>query len=172
MPRRETSCATRITGYRTLTTVHDWGRPVGDVNGTVAGGITEVPLVLLETDVGLTGVGLGGHADAERVFPALDGQDPRATSALYDRMLAHVFKSGHGGATFATIGAFDMALWDLKAKAADEPLWRTLGAADRFVPAYASGLDYALADDELEIGRASCRERVWVGEGDGWREEH
>ena len=139
----------RITGYRTLTTVHDWGRPVGDVNGTVAGGITEVPIVLLETDAGLTGVGLGGHADAARVFPALDGQDPRATWVLYDRMLAHVFKSGHGGATFATIVAFDMALWDLKAKAADEPLWRTLGAADRFVPAYASGLDYGVTDDEL-----------------------
>lgn len=139
----------RITGYRTLTTVHAWGRPVGDVNGVVSGGVTEVPVVLLETDEGITGVGLGGHADMERIFPALDGQDPRATFALYDRMLARVFKTGHGGATFATLGALDMALWDLKAKAAGEPLWRTLGARDRFVPAYASGLDYALADDEL-----------------------
>ena len=139
----------RIIGYRTLTTVHDWGRPVGDVNGVVADGVTEVPLVLLETDAGLTGVGLGGHAEVDRLFPALEGQDPRATFALYDRMLARVFKTGHGGATFATIGALDMALWDLKAKAADEPLWRTLGAADRFVPGYASGLDYALSDADL-----------------------
>ncbi|WP_147918286.1 mandelate racemase/muconate lactonizing enzyme family protein [Ruania zhangjianzhongii] len=139
----------RIIGYRTLTTVHDWRRPVGDVNGVVTDGVTEVPLVLLETDDGLTGVGLGGHADVDRIFPALEGQDPRATFALYDRMLARVFKTGHGGATFATIGALDMALWDLKAKAAGEPLWRTLGAADRFVPGYASGLDYALSDDEL-----------------------
>jgi L-alanine-DL-glutamate epimerase-like enolase superfamily enzyme len=42
-----------------------------------------------------------------------------------------------------------MALWDLKAKAAGEPLWRTLGALDRFVPGYASGLDIALDDDAL-----------------------
>ena len=28
----------RITGYRTLTTVHDWGRPVGDANGVIASG--------------------------------------------------------------------------------------------------------------------------------------
>ena len=32
---------------------------------------------------------------------------------------------------------------------AGEPLWRLLGAGDRFVPGYASGLDYGLTDDEL-----------------------
>ncbi|MFI6693989.1 mandelate racemase/muconate lactonizing enzyme family protein [Streptomyces sp. NPDC050433] len=139
----------RITGYRSLATVHKWGRPVGDVNGVVAGGITEVPVLLLETDEGLTGVGLGSHPDVHRVFPALEGQDPRAVTSLYDRMLSYVFKSGHGGHVFGTIGALDMALWDLKAKIAQESLWRTLGAADRFVPGYASGLEYALTDDEL-----------------------
>lgn len=153
----------RIIGYRTLTTVHDWRRPVGDVNGVVADGVTEVPIVLLETDDGLTGVGLGGHADVDRLFPALDGEDPRATFALYDRMLARVFKTGHGGATFATIGALDMALWDLKAKAAGEPLWRTLGAADRFVPGYASGLDYALSDDQLVALYQQWADRGFTG---------
>ena len=29
----------RITGYRTLTTVQDWGRPVGDANGVYADGL-------------------------------------------------------------------------------------------------------------------------------------
>ncbi|GAA4722798.1 L-alanine-DL-glutamate epimerase [Promicromonospora umidemergens] len=153
----------RITGYRSLTTVHRWGRPVGDVNGIVAGGVTEVPIVLVETDGGLTGVGLGAHPDVERVFPALDGQDPRAVTALYDRMLAFVFKSGHHGATFGTIGALDMALWDLKAKLAEEPLWRTLGATDRFVPAYASGLEYGLADDELAALYEPWAERGYTG---------
>ncbi|MDT0401405.1 mandelate racemase/muconate lactonizing enzyme family protein [Streptomyces edwardsiae] len=139
----------KITGYRSLRTVHQWGRPVGDANGVVTGGVTEVPVLLVETDGGLTGVGLGTHTDAARVFPAVEGQDPRAVTALYDRMLAHTFKSGHSGSVFGTIGAFDMALWDLKAKMAGEPLWRTLGAADRFVPGYASGLDIALGDEEL-----------------------
>lgn len=153
----------RITGYRSLTTVHRWGRPVGDVNGIVAGGVTEVPIVLIETDGGLTGVGLGAHPDVERIFPALDGQDPRAVTALYDRMLAFVFKSGHHGATFGTIGALDMALWDLKAKLAEEPLWRTLGATDRFVPGYASGLEYGLADDELAALYEPWAERGYTG---------
>lgn len=64
-------------------------------------------------------------------------------------MLDWVFKAGHAGPVFGTIGAIDTALWDLKAKAADEPLWRTLGARERFVPGYASGLEYGLTDEEL-----------------------
>lgn len=139
----------RITGYRTLSTVHDWGRPIGDANGTVGSGRTSVPIVVLTTDTGLEGIGLGSHDGIDAVFPALDGQDPRAVVALYDRMLAWVFKRGHTGAVFGAIGALDMALWDLKAKAVEEPLWRLLGARDHAVPAYASGLDGPLPDDEL-----------------------
>ena len=85
----------KITGYRTLTTAQHWGRPVGDVNGFISEGVTEVPVVIIETDGGIEGVGVGSHVDIDRVFPALEGQDPRATVALYDRMLAQVFKSGH-----------------------------------------------------------------------------
>ena len=139
----------KITGYRTVRTSHNWGRPVGDVNGFVDGGAVEVPILVLETDEGLEGIGIGDHSDIERVLPAILEQDPRAVVGLYDRMLACVFKAGHSGSTFGTIGAVDTALWDLKAKIAGEPLWRTLGARDRFVPAYGSGLDIALPDDEL-----------------------
>jgi L-alanine-DL-glutamate epimerase-like enolase superfamily enzyme len=139
----------KVTGYRSLTTEHDWGRLIGDANGVMSQPRTDVQVLILETDAGLEGVGLGPHADVDRVFGAVEGQDPRAVSALYDRMLDWVFKTGHTGATFGAIGAIDTALWDLKAKAAGEPLWRTLGALDRFVPGYASGLDIALDDDAL-----------------------
>ncbi len=141
----------KITGYRTLQTIHDWGRPVGDVNGHIASGITEVPVVIVETDEGVSGVGTGSHQDLAQIFPAIEGEDPRAVSALYDRMLARVFKASHAGATFGGIGTFDMALWDIKAKLAGEPLWRLLGGRDRFVSGYASGLDIALDDDELAL---------------------
>ena len=70
-------------------------------------------------------------------------------TSLYDRMLRHTFKAGHAGPVFGTIGALDTALWDIKAQAAGEPLWRLLGGRDRRVPAYASGLDIGLTDDEL-----------------------
>jgi L-alanine-DL-glutamate epimerase-like enolase superfamily enzyme len=139
----------KITGYRSLLTKHEWGRLTGDANGVMPGEQTDVHVLILETDSGLEGVGVGAHGDVDRVFGAVEGEDPRAVTALYDRMLAWVFKTGHAGAAFGAIGAIDMALWDLKAKAAEEPLWRTLGALDRFVPGYASGLDIALDDDAL-----------------------
>src|SRR6187551_2483753 len=139
----------KITGYRTLQTVHHWGRPVGDVNGHIESGITEVPLVIVDTDGGVSGVGMGSHQDLAQLFPAIEGEDPRGVTTLYDRMLARVFKAGHGGATFGGVGTFDMALWDIKAKLAGEPLWRLLGGRDRFVAGYASGLDIALDDEAL-----------------------
>ncbi|QLH20633.1 mandelate racemase/muconate lactonizing enzyme family protein [Streptomyces sp. Rer75] len=139
----------RITGYRSLTTAQQWGRPVGDANGVYADGVVPVQVVIVETDEGITGVGLGPHVEAEVIFAAIDGQDPRAVTALYDRMLRHTFKAGHAGVVFGTIGAFDTALWDIKAQAAGEPLWRLLGGNDRMVHAYASGLDIGLTDDEL-----------------------
>src|SRR3954468_6797499 len=139
----------KITGYRSLSTVHDWGRVTGDVNGVQIGNTTPVPVLIVETDAGIEGVGVGPHPDIARVFPAVEGEDPRSVVALYDRMLDWVFKTGHAGPVFGTIGAIDTALWDLKAKAAEEPLWGTLGARERFVPGYASGLEYGLADEEL-----------------------
>lgn len=149
----------KITGYRCLQTFHDWGRPVGDVNGYIDPGVTEVPIVVLETDEGVEGIGTGSHQDLERLFPAIEGEDPRAVSSLYDRMLSRVFKAGHGGATFGGIGTLDMAIWDVKAKLAGQPLWRLLGARDRFVTGYASGLDIALDDEQLAAWYAGMSER-------------
>ncbi|MEU7826754.1 mandelate racemase/muconate lactonizing enzyme family protein [Catellatospora sp. NPDC049133] len=139
----------RITGYRALNTVQEWGRPVGDANGVYADGLTDVPIVVVTTDEGVTGVGMGPHVELDAIFAAIDGEDPRAVTALYDRMLRQTFKAGHAGAVFGAIGAFDSALWDIKAKVAGQPLWRLLGGRDRVVPAYASGLDIGLDDDDL-----------------------
>jgi L-alanine-DL-glutamate epimerase-like enolase superfamily enzyme len=139
----------RITRYRTLTTAQQWGRPIGDANGIYADGVMPVPIIMVDTDEGITGVGLGPHVEAAAIFAAIEGQDPRAVAALYDRMLRQTFKAGHAGVVFGTIGAFDTALWDIKAQAAGEPLWRLLGGSDRRVHAYASGLDIGLTDEEL-----------------------
>lgn len=149
----------KITGYRLLRSYHNWGRPIGDVNGFIDSGITEVPIVIVETDEGISGIATGSHEGVDRVFPAIVGQDPRAVTTLYDRMLARVFKAGHAGSTFGGIGTLDSALWDLKAKIAGEPLWRLLGGSDRFVAGYASGLDIALSDEKLAAFYASMAER-------------
>lgn len=149
----------KITGYRCLRSYHDWGRPVGDVNGFVPSGVTEVPIVVIETDEGVTGVATGSQDGIDRLFPAIEGQDPRAVSSLYERMLAQVFKAGHAGSVFGGIGTIDTALWDIKAKLAGEPLWRLLGGADRYVAGYASGLDIALDDEQLASFYRTLAER-------------
>jgi L-alanine-DL-glutamate epimerase-like enolase superfamily enzyme len=56
---------------------------------------------------------------------------------------------GRGGPTVLAISAFDIALWDLKAKRAALPLWNLLGGFDPQVPCYAGGIDLMLSADEL-----------------------
>ena len=109
------------------------------------------------------------RASASARTPISIGCSPRssaktrvAVSALFDRMLAQVFKSGHAGATYGGVATIDAALWDIKAKLAGEPLWRLLGGRDRFVPGYASGLDIALSDDEIATFYGAFADRGYV----------
>ena len=60
-----------------------------------------------------------------------------------------VFKGGNEGERCDAISAIDLALWDLKAKIADQPLWKLLGSSTNSVKAYASGIDLNLTDDEI-----------------------
>lgn len=56
---------------------------------------------------------------------------------------------GRGGPTVLAISAFDMALWDLKARKLGQPLWKLLGGHDPRVPCYAGGIDLDLPLDAL-----------------------
>jgi L-alanine-DL-glutamate epimerase-like enolase superfamily enzyme len=49
------------------------------------------------------------------------------------------------------MSAFDMALWDLKAKRARLPLWNLLGGFDARVPCYAGGIDLDLAAPMMSL---------------------
>jgi L-alanine-DL-glutamate epimerase-like enolase superfamily enzyme len=56
---------------------------------------------------------------------------------------------GRGGPSVLAISAFDIALWDLKARRAGLPLWNYLGGFDPKVPCYAGGIDLELTPDQL-----------------------
>ena len=140
----------KITGFRAETYFMKMDRLVGDAN--LPSGVEMLPgsILYLDTDEGLAGISLGYGGDAvEGLFGVIEGADPRETVALWVRMNDYLHKAGNEGAACAALSAIDMALWDLKAKIAGEPLWRTLGAKQGRVKAYASGLDYCLSDDEL-----------------------
>lgn len=83
------------------------------------------------------------------VVPLLDGEDPREIERLWEKMWWALHYVGRGGIASFAISAVDIALWDLKARQAGEPLWRFLGGHDNKVRAYAGGIDLLLSLDEL-----------------------
>jgi L-alanine-DL-glutamate epimerase-like enolase superfamily enzyme len=111
------------------------------------------------TDDGVTG--LSGpfrepcaHMVATQLRPILLGQDPLATEYLWDvmhRLLVH----GRQGEAMLAISVVDCALWDLKGKWLQQPVWRILGGPTRTaIPAYASMLGYEVLDPGLVRERA------------------
>ena len=56
---------------------------------------------------------------------------------------------GRGGPAVLAQSALDIALWDLKARRAGQPLWQALGGYDARVPCYAGGIDLDLPLDAL-----------------------
>jgi L-alanine-DL-glutamate epimerase-like enolase superfamily enzyme len=127
-------------------------RPLGDVNFPEGRKLWAGLAVFLETDEELCGVSIGSPGSQPFVHalePLLIGEDPRGVRGLWKKMVDHVFKGGNRGAVSEAVSCLDIALWDLKAKANDEPLWRTLGASSPHVKAYASGIDMCLSDEEL-----------------------
>ena len=124
-------------------------RAIGDANGPY--GSNRLPGSFLEifTDEGITGYSLIGNGYIEKLFPLIEGKDPRSVIGLWKEMNDLVFKGGNEGERCDAISAIDLALWDLKAKIADQPLWKLLGSSTNSVKAYASGIDLNLTDDEI-----------------------
>lgn len=140
----------KITGFRTERYLMRMDRPIGDAN--LPEGVDLMPgsILFIETDAGETGISLGFGAGAVgSLFPAIEGEDPRDVVGLWRRLNDWVHKAGNRGEMNAALSAIDIALWDLKAKMARQPLWRLLGAREGRVKAYASGLDYCLSDEAL-----------------------
>ncbi len=109
------------------------------------------PGVILHTDTGLRGYGYSGthaHLPTDRLIvdciehaygPLLLGADPTEVQHLWRKLHRHspVMWVGRGGITHLALGALDIALWDLKAKAAGQPLWQLLGgSAEKRVQGY------------------------------------
>jgi len=140
----------KICGYRIEQYVMKLSRPVADAN--LPGGVDLMPacLLYLDTDEGISGLSLGwGGPAVGTLFRALEGRHPGDVVALWSVMNDWVHKGGNEGEANLALSSLDIALWDLKAKIAGQPLWRLLGAREGRVKVYASGLDYSLSDEEL-----------------------
>jgi L-alanine-DL-glutamate epimerase-like enolase superfamily enzyme len=137
------------------------------------------PGVAIHTDDGLVGYGFSGthaHLPTDRLIvdcivhsygPLLLGADPREVLALWEKLhkQSEIYWVGRSGITHLALGAIDIALWDLKAKAEGQPLWKLLGgSAQKRVEAY--NTDGGWLNWSLETMVADCKRLV---EEEGYR---
>lgn len=102
----------------------------------------------LGTDQGITGIGItsfGGPLIAalrEAVKTLAEiavGENPLRIEAVTHKLRRAAGFSGPAGIFTLALAAIDIALWDIKGKAFDQPLCALLGAYRDRVPAYVSG---------------------------------
>jgi len=101
--------------------------------------MTEVAFLFAEitTEDGHEGVGFsyskraggpGQFAHAKEIAPVLIGEDPSDIGKIWTKLVWAGASVGRSGLSTQAIAAFDVALWDLKAKRASLPLAKLLGA--------------------------------------------
>lgn len=86
---------------------------------------------------------------AREIAEIVAGEEASRIEHLWKKIWWATHYGGRGGPTVLAMSAFDIALWDLAAKKAGQPLWRHLGGADPQVRCYAGGIDLMLSAEEL-----------------------
>jgi mannonate dehydratase len=128
------------------------------------------------TDQGIYGLGdatLNGREKAvvtyleEYCIPALIGKDPSNTEDIWHYFYKAVYWK-RGAVTMTAISAIDMALWDIKGKALQTPLYNLIGGKSRdkiLVYAHANGNDLNETIDKVgeEIKKGFQAVRVQSG---------
>ena len=124
--------------------------------------------VEVETDDGLIGHGLTGITEEDVIAqivngvagPAILGDEALAHERVWDKLYWTLMPRGQTGYAAHALAAIDVALWDLKGKALNQPVWRLLGGAHRQVPVYAT-FGFGFFDREQLAAAA----KLWVSQG-------
>jgi L-talarate/galactarate dehydratase len=104
--------------------------------------------------------GPGQFAHAKDVAPALLGEDPNDIARLWDKLCWAGASVGRSGLAVQAIAAFDVALWDMKARRAGLSLAKLLGAHRESVRCYnTSGGFLHTPIEQLLVNAATSRER-------------
>ena len=133
----------------------------------------------IATEDGLTGFGFTGthsHLPSDQLIarcietchaPLLVGEDAHDVQRLWLKLARNPALQwiGRAGITTLAQAAIDVALWDLKAKAAKVPLWKLLGGQVRDkVRAYNTDIGWlSIADDKLVDGARRAVQQGFTG---------
>lgn len=119
----------------------------------------ELPIVKIKTEDGSTGVGytytggVGGRAICSLIEydlkPFLIGEDASCVEKLWEKMTWDIHYVGRGGIASFAISAIDIALWDIRAKKANEPLYKLLGGYSNRTKCYAGAIDLNFSKEKL-----------------------
>jgi len=125
-----------------------------------AGRMRPIVILRLRTDSGIEGIGLtfygaritrALHAAVEDLAALTVGEDPMRIETIVAKLRKAADSCGPAGIFTLALSAIDIALWDIKGKALEQPLWKLLGGHRERVPTYASGsLRRGLTDKQAE----------------------
>ncbi len=114
-----------------------------------AGRTRPIVILRLRTDSGIEGIGVtlyGGKMTGslclavEELAALTVGEDPLRIEKIIAKLRDGTGDAcGPGGIFTLALSAIDVALWDIKGKALDQPLWKLLGGHRDRVATYASG---------------------------------
>lgn len=146
--------------------------------------LTEIAFLVAEisTDAGYEGIGFsyakraggpGMFAHAREIAGELIGEDPNDTARLWDKLVWAGASMGRSGLATQAVAAFDIALWDLKAKRANLPLAKLLGAHRNTVRCYntsggylSTSIEQVLENAESSLSRGIGGIKIKVGQPD------
>lgn len=115
-------------------------------------------IVRVMTDQGLEGFGVtyhevGGEATRELInrnmAHRIKGRDPFDTELIWQDFFQYLRGVGRKGLMYCALSAIDFALWDLKGKILNMPLYKLFGGGRKQVPVYSSGGWTSYTDEEL-----------------------
>jgi galactonate dehydratase len=129
MPVALAQAASRLSPTR-VTKIRIFYPPNYNANGPQAFPQSNM-IVLVDTEAGITGVGQGGSPDTVRnVARSVIGKNAFDTEAIWQAAFMDGFYSP-GKERLHALGAIDLALWDIKGKALNVPLYQLFGGKAR-----------------------------------------
>ena len=126
-------------------------------------------VVEIRTDDGLRGIGVGGggaagiHIVETVLSDLLLGEEATAVEQLHAKMLDHTEFYGRSGLVVMAISGVDLALWDLRGKAAEQPIARLLNSEvdlQAALPTYVTVFGSTDTEDALLRGHRAVKLHV------------